>query len=225
MKLILVVPVVVFLCGCFPFPVNMQDEAAALGRGNSRVSAGAVFNHLEINAVHGIANSTDVYLQAGPEAASLGIKQTVFSKPGEMALAVVAGGFLGSRYFADDSRGRDAGKFLGGTVNWYDGPRTYSLQLKHNVIDYHSRYNSAGSYDFLWTDRFEHITQLGASVRYRKPGSRYSFKLGIECYLGNERLPEREEFEDVSTNDAGCLPALGASFYIGTVDTPVADNN
>ena len=225
MKFILVLAVVTILCGCFPFPVNMQDEAESLGRGNSRISAGAVLNHLEINAVHGIASNTDVYLQAGPEAVSLGVKQTLFNQPGEIALAAVAGGFFGNRYYVDDSRSRDTGMFLGGIANWYDGPRTYSLQLKHNVINYHSLFNTTGSYEFLWTDRFEQITQLGASVRFRKPGARYSFKLGVECYLGNDSLPARDEFEEVSSNDAGCLPALGACFYLGNVRTNLADSH
>ncbi len=217
MKFLLLFPAVILISACFPFPVNMQDEARALGKGGLRLSAGAALNHLEVNAVAGVAAKTDLYLQAGPEAGSLGIKQTVFDQTGRMAVALVAGGFLSSNYYDDESDGRDKGRFLGGIVNWYDDSRIYSLQLKHSVIDYHAEFNSRGGYEFLLSDRFQQVTQLGASVRWRKPGSRYSLKLGVECYLGNDMLPELAEVENTTSRDAGCVPVLGAGFYTSLV--------
>lgn len=216
MKFILALPVLIFLTGCFPFPVNMQDEARALGTGTLRISAGAALNHLEMNAVLGVADNTDLYVKAGPEAASLGIKQTVFDQPERMGVALVAGGFLSGKYFDMDTPGRDRGSFVGGIFNWYDDSRIYSLQAKYNLIDYHSQFDSSGGYDFLLSDRFQKIAQLGASVRWRKPDSRYSFKLGIECYFGADRLPLQPESEERSTRDAGCVPVLGTSFYTGS---------
>ena len=213
MKFIFALPVLIFLTGCFPFPVNMQDEARALGAGTLRISAGAALNHLEMNAVLGVADYTDIYVKAGPESASLGVKQTVFDQPGRMSGALLAGGFLSGKYFDTESSGRDRGQFLGGIINWYDDSRIYSIQARYNWIDYHSQFNSSSGYDFLLSDRFQKITQLGASVRWRKPDSRYSLKLGVECYFGTDRLPEQPLFDERSSRDAGCVPVLGASFY------------